>query len=88
MAGEGRTQAQCREALPEIVLAADPPRPVGELSSLRSLIDGAVLNLMRPHSGWPVRKLPSIHRGLLEGLVPQAPLNWPGVSSHGAFVAN
>jgi hypothetical protein len=27
MAGEGRTQAQCREALPEIVLAADPPRP-------------------------------------------------------------
>jgi hypothetical protein len=47
MAGEGRTQAQCREALPEIVLAADPPRPVGELSSLRSLIDGAVLDLMR-----------------------------------------
>jgi len=58
MAGEGRTQAQCREALPEIV-AADPPRPVGELSSLRSLIDGAVLDLMRPPSGWPVRKLPS-----------------------------
>ena len=88
MAGEGRTQAQCREALPEIVLAADPPRPVGELSSLRSLIDGAVLNLMRPPSGWPVRKLPSIHRGLLEGLVPQASLNWAGRLFARCFVAN
>ena len=52
MAGEGRTQAQCREALPEIVLAADPPR--------LSLIDGAVLDLMHPPSGWPVRKRASI----------------------------
>ena len=43
-----------------IVLAADPPRPVGELPSLRSLIDGAVLDLMRPPSGWPGRKRASI----------------------------
>ena len=87
MAGEGRTQAQCREALPEIVLAAAPAS-----SSWRAFL------ITQPDRRRGFRfDAPSLRVagsktavdcGPLEGLVAQASLNWPGAPLHGAFVAN